>query len=226
MSTDDPAEPHPYFEAVEEIFVGLRGAPLLLSPADWQVARRWHEDGVPIELVRGALEEVFARRRERGTKGKISSLRYCAPAVEAAWQVHRDLAAPGLRDEADAFDVAARLRALAAAVPPSLAEQAVWTVRIAALAALDDPPAIEERLAALDRELLAQAAAELPGAERDEVAAEVERVLAGLADRLSPEERAESRARLTAQAVRQRSHLPLLSLFSPDAVARPREGET
>ena len=40
-----------YFQAIEETFVRLRGAPLLLSPADWQVARRWHRDGVPLPLV-------------------------------------------------------------------------------------------------------------------------------------------------------------------------------
>ncbi|HTQ81557.1 MAG TPA: hypothetical protein VMM92_16285, partial [Thermoanaerobaculia bacterium] len=64
MTREGEAEEHAYFEAVEEIFVGLRGAPLLLSPADWQVARRWQREGVPLSLVRGALEEVFAKRRE------------------------------------------------------------------------------------------------------------------------------------------------------------------
>src|SRR5437763_16109793 len=85
---------HAYFQAIEEIFVELRGAPLLLSPADWQVARRWQREGIPLDLVRSTLEEVFAKRKERGAKGKISSLRYCAPAVEAAWADLRALTAP------------------------------------------------------------------------------------------------------------------------------------
>ena len=80
-----------YFQAVEEIFVELRGAPLLLSPTDWQVARRWHREGVPLALVKRTLEEVFAKRKERGAQGKISSLRYCAPAVEAAWADLREI---------------------------------------------------------------------------------------------------------------------------------------
>ena len=75
-------EDHAYFQAVEEIFVRLRGAPLLLSPKDWHVARRWHREGIPLDLVARVLEEVFAKRKERGTRGKMSSLRYCAPAVE------------------------------------------------------------------------------------------------------------------------------------------------
>src|SRR5262249_60194670 len=95
--TEVEEPPHAYFQAIEEIFVELRGAPLLLSPADWQVARRWHREGVPLDLVRGSLEEVFAKRKERGAKGKISSLRCCAPAVAAAWAGLRELAAPGPR---------------------------------------------------------------------------------------------------------------------------------
>src|SRR3954462_8488132 len=95
--TEVEEPPHAYFQAIEEIFVELRGAPLLLSPADWQGARRWHGEGVPFELVRSTLEEVFARRKERGARGKISSLGYCAPAVEGAWGELKDLIAPGKR---------------------------------------------------------------------------------------------------------------------------------
>lgn len=114
------ADDHAYFQAVEEIFVRLRGAPLLLSPADWQVARRWHRQGIPLDLVRRALEEVFARRRERGLQGRISSLRYCAHAIEAAWSSWSEMMAPGLRGEAPALDVAGRLAALAAALAAAL----------------------------------------------------------------------------------------------------------
>src|SRR3954452_7927036 len=96
-STGAEDSDHAYFQAVEEIFVELRGAPLLLSPADWQVARRWHQEGVPLDLVRRTLVGVFARRTERGAKGTISSLRYCAPAVEAAWTDLKELTGPGQR---------------------------------------------------------------------------------------------------------------------------------
>ena len=111
---------HAYFQAIEEKFVELRGAPLLLSPADWQVASRWHREGVPLELVTRTLEELFARRKERGAKGRISSLRYCVPAVEAAWGDLRELTAPGHRAAAPAFETAPRLAALAAALPARL----------------------------------------------------------------------------------------------------------
>lgn len=203
---------HAYFQAVEEIFVGLRGSPLLLSPADWQVARQWHREGVPLDLVRRALEEVFTRRKERGAKGKISSLRYCAPAVEAAWEELKDLSAPGHRAAAPAFEIAPRLAALAAVLPPGFETLA------ARIAALDgDAQAVEEHLASLDREMLDSAAATLDGEVRAEVDGAVEKTLSSLGGRLPAGELERSRERLVRQALRRRMGLPVLSLFSPEA---------
>ncbi len=213
--TDD----HAYFQAIEEIFVRLRGAPLLLSPADWQVARRWHRDGVPLDLVRRALEEVFAKRKERGAKGRISSLRYCAPAVEAAWSDLRELTAPGERLAAPAFDPSLRLRALAAALPPDLASRGELAERILSLTG--DPQEIEASLAVLDREMIAGAATALAEPLRSEVEAAVEKTVSGLRGRLPAEELERSRERLTWQVLRQRLALPVLSLFSPEAEITP-----
>ncbi|HJX30055.1 MAG TPA: hypothetical protein VJ885_19295 [Thermoanaerobaculia bacterium] len=206
---------HAYFQAVEEIFVRLRGAPLLLSPADWQVARRWHREGIPLDLVRRALEGVFEKRKERGSKGKISSLRYCAPAVEAAWSETRELVAPGERLEAPPFDPSARLQALAASLPAGLVGRDGFTARIVAISG--EPQDIEEQLAVLDRELLKSAEASLDGSERAEVEAAVEKTLSGLRGRLPAGELESSRERLTWQVLRQRLALPVLSLFSPEA---------
>lgn len=203
---------HAYFQAVEEIFVELRGAPLLLSPADWQVARRWHQDGVPLDLVKRTLEEVFAKRKERGAKGKISSLRYCAPAVEAAWEELRELTAPGERAEARAFEVHPRLAALAAALPKGFPE---IQARITALDG--DPQHVEDRLASLDREMLDAAEAGLDEETRAEIAAAVEKTLASLGGRLPAGELERSRDRLVRQTLRRRLGLPVLSLFSPEA---------
>jgi hypothetical protein len=206
---------HAYFEAIEEIFVGLRGSPLLLSPADWQVARRWHREGIPLDLVRRALEEVFAKRQERGAKGKISSLRYCASAVEAAWADLRDLTAPGQRASAPAFEVAPRLAALAAALPSGVRG---FAGRIAALDSDSrDARVVEERLSALDHEMLDFAAGSLDAAARAEIEASVEKTLASLAGRLPGDELERSRERLSRQILRQRLGMPVLSLFSPEA---------
>jgi len=214
MTGIDADDDHAYFQAIEEIFVALRGSPLLLSPADWQVSRRWHREGIPLDLIRSALREVFERRKERGAKGKISSLRYCAPAVEAAWEERRELSTPGENAEAPAFDLAARLTALAGRLPPAFLGRDLLAGRIAALGG--DPQTVEEALAGLDREMLA-AAASLSGADREAVEAAVAKTLAGLRGRLPADELERSRERLTQQILRQRLGLPVLSLFSPDA---------
>jgi hypothetical protein len=217
---DDGAEVTAYLHEIEDIFLELRGSPLTLPPGDWHVARRWFRAGIPIGLIRRVLEDVFAKRRERGAKGKVSKLEYCAPAVEAAWAELRELTAPGERLEAPAFDPSLRLRALAAALPPDLACREGLAARIAALAG--DPREIEEQLAALDREMLAAAASSLDGALRDEVEATVEKTLSGLRGRLPADELERSRERLTWQVLRQRLALPVLSLFSPEAEALER----
>lgn len=201
------ADDHLYFQSVEEIFVRLRGAPLLLSPADWQVASRWHREGVPLDLIGRVLEEVFAKRKERGTKGKINSLRYCAPAVEAAWADLRELTAPGERAPADPLDIAARLRNLAAAVPDTFRERV--------LALQGDAPSVEAALSTLDREMLTTVS--LAPELREEVDTAVEKTLAALKGRLPADELERSRERLTHQVLRQRLGLPILSLFSPEA---------
>ncbi|HEY0557836.1 MAG TPA: hypothetical protein VGG20_26535 [Thermoanaerobaculia bacterium] len=206
---------HAYFQAIEEIFVELRGAPLLLSPADWQVARRWHQEGVPLDLVRQTLEEVFARRTERKAKGKISSLRYCGPAVEAAWADLRELTAPGHRVEAPDFEVAPRLAALAAALPTGLPGREALAERLSALAG--EPQEIEAHLSNLDREMLDRAWEGLDGPARSKIEAAVEKTLASLGGRLPAAELESSRERLGRQTLRRRLGLPVLSLFSPEA---------
>jgi len=216
-ATEAEAADHSYFQAIEEIFVELRGAPLLLSPADWQVARRWRQEGVPLDLVRSTLGEVFARRKERGSKGKISSLRYCAPAVEAAWADLRELTAPAHRVEAPAFEVASRLAALAAALPAGLSSREALAARLGALAG--DPQEVEEQLSAIDREMLDRAAAELDGEMRSEINLAVEKTLVSLGGRLPAAELESSRERLARQILRRRLSLPVLSLFSPEAAS-------
>ncbi len=230
-------EDHAYFRAIEDHFLRLRGAPLMLSPSDWHVARRWHRQGIPLELVWRTLEEVFAKRRERAAKGRFPSLRYCAPAVQAAWAQHSELTAPGARTPLQAFDAAARLGALAAALPaagepPGVAALPAPAGRelrgeLAALARSGlDPQAIEERLAALDREVLDGALAALAPEERAALDATVEKAIGAVAGRLPAAEIELARDRLARQVLRERLRLPVLSLFSPEALPpEPEVGE-
>src|SRR4051812_10632108 len=147
-----------YFRAIEDVFVRLRGAPLLLSPADFQVASRWRQAGVPLALVEATLEEVFTRRRERGAKSRINSLRYCAPAVESAWAEVLDLQGPRRRDTSaePVVDAAARVHALADEVDRELPDGSPLRQRaaarleeVAARARASAPEVVEEALRAV-----------------------------------------------------------------------------
>lgn len=207
---------HAYFQAIEETFVALRGAPLLLAPADWQLARRWRRAGIPLDLVRRTLAEVFARRAERKAKRQLLSLRYCARAVERAWQELVDLTAPGHRSDSEPLDVAVRLARLAAALPPDLAGRDELARRIASLSG--EAPAVEEALAALDRRLVEGALAAASPETRAEVAARIDATLAQLGTRLPAEEIDRSRERLGLQVARRLLGLPVLSLFAAEAL--------
>jgi len=211
----ESSDAHRYFQAVEELFIELRGAPLLLSADDWQVAKSWYERGIPLEHVRRVLESLFAKRRERGTKGKVNSLRYCRKAVEAAWAEVEEMRAAGERGEAPGLDVPARLANLAAALPEDLPGRDEVAARIIALQG--DTEHVESALAALDHELLKRVEAGLDEAAKTAVEAQVEETVAGLFGRLFAGDVEKARSRLRRQALRRSLGLPVLSLFSPEA---------
>jgi len=203
-----------YFRAIEEAFIRLRGSPLLLSPEDWRQADEWRRRGVPLELILATLEQVFAWRVERGAAGKIQSLRYCAAAVETAWQEIEALTAGGRRRDPPAVDVGARLTALAASLP---ARQAELAERVRGLGGPTSD--VEKALAALDEEMMAAALDELTADEQRALEQRTATALAALAGRIEADELAEARNRLLRQALRRARGLPVLSLFSSEATA-------
>jgi hypothetical protein len=206
---------HAYFQAVEAVFVRLRGTPFLLSPADWRLASDWHGRGIPLAVVEAALEELFLRRAERGVTAKVQSLRFCAAAVEEAWSRHVELGGGGPAATGATLDVAERLASLARALPP---EEGRLAARVRVLDG--DVEEVERRLVALDRELLDAAERRLAPAERAAVDERVGESLAALRDRLPAEELEAYRPHLREREVRRRAGLPLLSLFSPEAMHR------
>jgi hypothetical protein len=220
---EDSEEQRVYFQTIEKQFVELRGAPLTLGANDWHVTRDWRRAGIPLDLVLSVLQEVFAKRKERGVKRQILPLRFCIPAVEAAWNHLRELTAPAERERAAAgLDIPLRLRALASSLPGKLPDRDAWGERIGALVAAGrGSQAVEEGLADLDRELLLAAEAGLTAAAGREVEATVERTLAALAGRIPDAELARSRDQLRRQILRKRLGLPVLSLFSPEAETAP-----
>jgi hypothetical protein len=215
---DKPAEGvQAYFEAIETVFVRLRGAPLLLSPTDWQAASQWFEAGIPLDLVRQTLEAVFERRKERGAKGRIQSLRYCSDPVWKAWEEAQELRGGGGRRTAAAMDLQARLRGISGSLPAAMSDREQWVEQIEGLRGSSDE--VERALAELDSKLLVAAEKSLNGPDRLRLTARVDSVITGLQDRLPEGEVESARDRIWRGALREVAHLPLLSLFSPQALA-------
>lgn len=147
-----------YGTRVEDAFIEERGTPFFLVPKDWQLIRGWREGGVPSDTVIRAVRGAFEKKRARGDVSKISSLSYCANAVEVLWEMERRglVGAHGPRPapESAPFDGAPRLRELAEALGeaekavPSEADtsSAVESLRAAreAVEALDPVAGLEE----------------------------------------------------------------------------------
>lgn len=213
-----------YFEAIEGTFIRLRGAPLLLSPTDWQVANEWYEAGIPLATVSQTLEMVFARREERGGKGRIQSLRYCSEAVLKAWEETRELEAGGGRQRAIAVDVQARLSSLADSLPDTLGAREDWVGMISSLSGSSDE--VERTLTKLDSELLEAAEWSLTAEDRELLSDRVDAILSSLQDRLPEEEIEAARERIWRGVLRELSEIPLLSLFSPEALTADRDSNS
>lgn len=210
----DSGEAHRYFRELEDFFIDLRGAPLQLSPGDWQVSKRWYERGIPLEHVKTVMQEVFARRRAKGAEGLVT-LRYLKKPVEAGWVAVEEMKATGERSAAPAFDLAGRLAALAASLPDDLPGGTDLAARIAALSG--DTEHVEAALGELDHQLLDRAEASLDEAARAAVEAQVEETVASLFGRLFAGDVDKARVRLRRQVLRRQLGLPVLSLFSPEA---------
>jgi hypothetical protein len=199
-----------YVHTIEETFTRLRGAPLLLSSADWQLAQGWWESGVPLDLVCRALEEVFERRRARGAKGKVQGLRYCRHAVDEAWHEVQDLSGVASRRRAEPVAVTPRLAALARALPADLPDHQSWASRILGLRGA--PEEVIDRLwDGLSEE------------RRQDLTRQVDEVLAGLSARRGGDELAVARERLRRQRLRRQHAVPVLSLFSREADEEPTD---
>ena len=209
-----------YHRAIEDVFIDLRGSPLQLSVKDYQIAREWYEEGIPLELVESTVREVFARReaqKDEEKHKKVWTLGYCKRAVKAAWTRQQELQAPAAGGAEEELDLAGRLANLAAALPAGLAGRDAVAERIRALEGSAE--VVEGRLAELDREVYQAAVGGLSFEDAAAVDRELAASRAALAARLPVEELERAGEALREEILRNRLGLPVLSLFAPEALA-------
>lgn len=221
-----PDEESAYATRVEDAFISERGTPFLLSPSDWRLIQAWYRGGIPLDTVLRAVHETFERRRARGAAGKISSLSYCAGAVEERWEMERrGLAGATPLPDLPATEAPARLARVREALfarlgaPPGGVDPAAWEKALAkAVGKLDalDPAAgfdaLEEKLLAAEASLCRSLLAALDAPARAALDGEVSAALGDVA--AMPEALAQRMRRaLERRGLRRLLALPPLTLF-------------
>jgi hypothetical protein len=197
-----------YARAVESAWSTLLERPVVLSPRDFEHVRRWHARGIPLAVIRGALEALAAERRPRR---KPRGLHALAAAIEEEWTaLTQGRTAPNAADAPGAGSPAMRQAPLAAWRRAATAPGTAPPLR-ALLERLIEAAAAGARASDLDRELDAA----LPGVVAPEVvhavAAELDRDLGPWRDRLPATELRRTRRRGTVERLRRRLGLPALA---------------
>jgi hypothetical protein len=227
VETGEPPDETAYATGIEEVFIAERGTPFLLSAKDWQLIRGWRESGIPLGTVIRAVRETFAKRRARGAAGKISSISYCADAVEERWQMERRGLVgqdEGRRDEEPA-EIGARLEVLARAlrsagggaaeeIDPEILRKGIEKAasKIEALPREGSFEETEEKLSDLEAALVRRLAKGLGPAAAAAVETRVAEALGETAG-IPPGIVERMRRALTRREVRLRLGLPALTLF-------------
>ena len=226
-AADDALE-QTYFATIEEEFVRLRGAPLVLSPADWHLAATWHRQDIPLSVVLAAIHQVMETAASRGRRKPVLSLSYCRHEVEAEFGRYleatagdgshdptddRPTPAQRLGRKADRLEQAGRmmpaLRAAAAA--------AVAGLRAAAgqlEAGGSRPEEIEKQLMAHERDLLDHLEAGLPAADRSSLQQACRERLEPYRQRMAEDAYQSTLRHACDSALRRKYKLPRLSLLT------------
>ena len=193
-----------YFLEIESHFAMRRGTPFILSAKDWSLMKKWFDDGVPLAVVIEAIDSVFEKNETSGRRKVISSLSYCRHAVKEMWQDRQDLYA-GSGEAAPEENAGGLLEALAAEVEPASPETAA---EIRALIAEKSLPKIEERLIAIEHDMMQRLLDRLPGDERGEL----EQTVTMIAD-VDEKTRQRTYEANLRRRIRERFALPRLTLF-------------
>jgi hypothetical protein len=75
-----------YFTEIEDVFVRRRGKHIFLSPLDWALIENWKERGVPLHVALRGIEKTFDVHESRLRKHSIKTLFYCQEEVELQFE--------------------------------------------------------------------------------------------------------------------------------------------
>ena len=91
-----------YLHELEGHFLRRRGSPLLLSPKDWALGVSWFEEGIPLAIVTGAIDEAFDRLAAGEGGRRPRSLSYVRSIIEERWsEAQRSLIPPSIESFED-----------------------------------------------------------------------------------------------------------------------------
>jgi hypothetical protein len=191
-----------YFLEIEAHFALRRNTPFVLSAKDWALMQKWRAEGIPLPIVIEAIDTVFEKNETSGRRKVISSLSYCRHAVKELWDARRDLYVGG-EDTTPEAAPEAKLEELASRLDEPFAS------RVRELGRERSVPRIEERLMEIEREMIdALMASQDAEALRREIASSL-----GDSSKLDPKVRARTEEANLRRRIRERFHLPRLTLF-------------
>jgi hypothetical protein len=200
-----------YVRSLEETVSRLAGRPVILSQRDWHLATKWHEWGVPIDVVLSALEA----RRGRG----VRNLACVAREVESTWRVvaagRTVTPAESGEPREDPDDVVTHWRRARDGAPGDSALRALLE-EIVTLAETG-----RHAGASLDRRIDAALPEAAPAEIVEAARAEAEATLSEFRARMSPETFGDTLQRAVVTRLRRALRLPRWSSGSP-----PSPGET
>lgn len=77
-----------YFTEIEEYLGRKRGYPVLLSVKEWYIAKCWYEEGIPLSVIKEAIDMVA---RQKDIHRERIPLAYCNSVVMRLWADYKSV---------------------------------------------------------------------------------------------------------------------------------------
>ena len=199
-----------YYSEVETYFIGLRGSPLFITPAEWAIVANWEASGIPLKVVKEGIDRVFERPRKPSSTLKLG---YCKQAVAFAFRRFREIKLGNRNRDSEekGFDVKAHLVKLVSEVREKY-PKLVNELDLLAESGLSLSE-MEEALMKLNDVIIDKAESEADETLRAQLLSEAEASLSSYRDKMSVKVYQLAIKSGYRRRLRQRLKLPFLSLL-------------